>query len=1066
MDEGPEEAERKRRLEMIQKLANYDRLGEWSEDEFMDEGEYRQDEEDLDNVLTELLDGIAAEREQSSVHTHQPSDADPTWFPYQSKLMFLLDAIDNLPRMRISGSVFKVIMWLLENLGVRGVPSFNAFRKMQNEIRERVGVSTINSTTPKGNHFSYNDPCAIIANDWSNPLVRPYRHRYPVISKKGIVSEIWHGDKWTKEINRHFLSPMYDAGDESHFYIDEPAQMKDGQLVIPLRWWQDEGGKVWADAWDIVLNTDGTSTICDNERSILISAQELDKCMVQLEDENRLPVWSSATIAAGYPSLMPNPDRLRAGGDPLYTSFIDIFGDDVSGNKSKSWNKHENIYIAHRNLPRKHLHQQTHVHFVSCSPHATFVDQFAQIKSRIESTHEAPIKFRDPVTGVQTRFRIFCMCEPGDNPAQSQASGHIGGNGNHPCRKCMVGGTQKDKESDTGFHALFSTAAARSAEQTLEAVQTQINLACLGVASKVKEKQTENGVKDSFSQSVIEDLIAHFPQRPPESIQVELMKWVKDHQAQVSNPFLTLKGFNAATDTPVEILHTILLGIVKYGWHGARRAWNTSQEQTYMQRLQATNTGGLSIHPIRSKYIMQYANSLNGRQLKTLAQVNAFHIYDLSDNLHFLLTKAIGEISALLWFPEIRNMEQYLEDVDTAAANVLDIAALIDPTKIVAKIKYHLLLHLHDDIRRFGPLVGVATEVFESFNTIFRFCSIYSNHLAPSQDIANQLARQETFKHIALGGWWAMKDGDWACAGPSLRKFMMHDKVLTSLIGWTEISRTVKLVPETRDLDGKLQKRKPDSWSSTIASTALNAAALFAENASPMWFQAKHVVAESQDICTHGSWIFARSPTSITGLEASTAHNQGSQTHIITGQVVEIIQDTSSKRALVTIDEFHVLDTRHIKFGMPVLSRRLGTKELIVVDSKALLFEYNTQHDCDHSKCSASGRKAVVQERIETGSTDRCIQHNHTNLEKYIVNTHAFHNAHLLRDVLPRDLTKPVPYASDRRSFHDNIAQQLRETRNSKRLASNLKKRKRRNGAEDVAGSAGSDGEDSGADVV
>ena len=119
-------------------------------------------------------------------------------------------------------------------------------------------------------------------------------------------------------------------------------------------------------------------------------------------------------------------------------------------------------------------------------------------------------------------------------------------------------------------------------------------------------------------------------------------------------------GFDPTQDSAIEILHTILLGVVKYVWHLSHTKWNEAQKWTYTVWLQAVNTDGLTIPLVHASYIMQYAGSLIGQQLKTVGQTNAFLTYDICDLKTFSLWKAVSELMALLWVPEIDDLETYL----------------------------------------------------------------------------------------------------------------------------------------------------------------------------------------------------------------------------------------------------------------------------------------------------------------------------------------------------------------------------------------------------------------------
>lgn len=73
-------------------------------------------------------------------------------------------------------------------------------------------------------------------------------------------------------------------------------------------------------------------------------------------------------------------------------------------------------------------------------------------------------------------------------------------------------------------------------------------------------------------------------------------------------------------------------------------------------------------------------------------------------------------------------------------------------TRWFNKPKFHILLHLPQHVRRFGPAILFATEGFESFNAVIRAKSVHSNRQAPSRDIAHAFAQGSRIRHFLSGG--------------------------------------------------------------------------------------------------------------------------------------------------------------------------------------------------------------------------------------------------------------------------------------------------------------------------
>jgi hypothetical protein len=182
----------------------------------------------------------------------------------------------------------------------------------------------------------------------------------------------------------------------------------------------------------------------------------------------------------------------------------------------------------------------------------------------------------------------------------------MGCNSNFPCRKCQWGGTQIEKETEEIYHQCHFAGIARDAAKIRQGLEEQLRLSMLGDPKALTEHQRATGTKDKITQYWVELLLAKSKalktenrQRTPEDIVSELRTWLDAQPGDKMNPLLDITGLDPSQDTPVELLHTILLGVIKYIWHHLNtNRWSNEDRHLLAIRLQSTDLTGLTVPPV------------------------------------------------------------------------------------------------------------------------------------------------------------------------------------------------------------------------------------------------------------------------------------------------------------------------------------------------------------------------------------------------------------------------------------------------------------------------------------
>lgn len=327
-------------------------------------------------------------------------------------------------------------------------------------------------------------------------------------------------------------------------------------------------------------------------------------------------------------------------------------------------------------------------------------------------------------------------------------------------------------------------------------------------------------------------------------------------------------GLNVYEDTPVEILHTVSLGVVKYLWKFTTDALKGQGQdmKTFQTRLASLNEESLHIQKIRAAYIVEYKGALIGHQFKDLVQLVPFTLHNLTTIDIRDCWRRMGHFMALVWYPEIEDIDVYCDQLRQAINNLIDALCLLDPKQIILKSKIHTLLHLPDDIRRFGPAVSFSTELFEGFNGVFRLCSILSNRQAPSRDIAHKFGELDRVKHLLCAGWWSERN-EWVSTGEKLAQYMRTNPFIQKHLGWAPRH---PCLPGSVNMPSKRLRKNTIQWEDTGASTGehvfgdVRGEGRNADEGNGSYISYPSCVAQLGDIVRQGSFVIAQKVSQLT----------------------------------------------------------------------------------------------------------------------------------------------------------------------------------------------------------
>ncbi|KAJ7056477.1 hypothetical protein C8F01DRAFT_1311424 [Mycena amicta] len=628
------------------------------------------------------------------------------------------------------------------SLGLKDLPSDRVMDDIDKALQPLCGIQSIRYSGKLGHTYYTNDFTAIITQ---------HLHFLPEDSGN-TLSEAWQAARWRHELDPDLATPMICLHGQD-FYIHEPAILHNGNMCMPTRWFK-RSGKTYAPKFG-AYNKQQTGDDGSTDFMLAFPAFIATFRVRNLPDpRNIYGIRSPLTPMAPWTLTDPtcgNRWRKQSNGHRVVTFPVWLYCDDTSGNTSKKWNKHNSFLFTAAGLPQRLVHLESNIHFLSTSNIAPPLEMLDGIVDQLCAAQTHGIWAWDSLLSELVLVILSVLAMLGDNPMQSEFTCHIGFRGKFFCRVCRIKGDPKDE--DDGEQEAGSDAGSDSSAGS----------GCSETGTKTPKKKKEKKKKNPKKRQTVAEMVSR------------ITKFM--------------------TDTPVKILHVILLGFVKYFWRDVIARLKPPEKAILSNRLSSFNVSGLGISPLSGRTLVDYSGSLTGRDFRAIMQAAPFVLHGLLSKERIHAWAALAVVVYLVRQPEIRNLDAFMDELEKAIDHLLNCTCILS-LNWFNKPKFHVILHLPMYIRRFGPAMLFTTEGFELYNAIIRACSVHSNRHAPSRDIAWQMAQSNPLptepQSIDADSPWmkippaALKESKWFSAGKGPRALLARDSFGARFFGIKE----------------------------------------------------------------------------------------------------------------------------------------------------------------------------------------------------------------------------------------------------------------------------------------